>query len=95
MQHLEVSGAVRHIYTSFGSYGLMEIRHVGAAHMHTAQLGRRMDGLTNLISAFRDYVNAPQNTQKYITVRLPYAPGSTKVLGENTTNLENLEQNSV
>ena len=42
----------------------MEIRHVGAAHTHTAQMGRRMDGLTNLIGAFRNYANAPQNTHK-------------------------------
>jgi len=33
----------------------MEIRHVGAAHMHTPQLDRRMDGLTNLIGAFNVY----------------------------------------
>lgn len=66
----------------------MEIRYVGAAHMHTAQLDRRMDGLTNLTGAFHDYANASQNKQKYITACLPYTPGSTKRLGENTTNLE-------
>jgi len=46
----------------------MEIRHVGAVHMHTAPLGRRMDGLTNLIGAFRDYANVPhtQNTSQRV-----------------------------
>jgi len=41
----------------------MEIRHVVA---HTAQMGRRMDGLTNLIGALRDYANAPQKTHKHL-----------------------------
>jgi hypothetical protein len=53
------------------------------------------DGLTNLTGAFRDYANAPHNTKNFITACLTYTPGSTKRLRENTTNLENLEQNSV
>jgi Cu2+-containing amine oxidase len=48
----------------------METRHVGAAHMHTAQLGRRMDGLTNLIGVLRDCANAPQNTHKNSSQRV-------------------------
>jgi len=63
---------------------------------HTAQLGRRMDGLTNLLDALRDYANAPQNTHKNSSQPVYHThAGALNDSGENTTNLENLEQNSV
>jgi hypothetical protein len=61
--------------------------------MHTAQMGRPMDGLTTLnMRLSRLCERASKHTYHSVST---ICTRGTKRVGENTTNLANLEQNSV